>query len=336
MSKPYMCGDDKGIYVPSSYDDSYLLCLKEVETDEYARSYILTLNGTQVGEAINIPFDKVIHGGSVKSVVADNVPYEGASVGDKYLDITIEHSDDHVYIALPSASGMEYAYDELVFTNNGEPPFSRRYLASSLDNSFGFIAGNNITFTLGESGVTINASNSGALSAYPVGSVFVTGASDQDPSDFLGGTWVLFDAEFTPYYASDDTVNWESSYTSNGAIHVTRAGHTAKLDLSWTSAASYGDADFIIANIDRSALGFGSFTNVITHVVGYSDSGKATGLFDVDNRHYSGFFSVMKLNVVGQTAVATGNDWRFTCDFVVPFAEMDLTKCNKFYWRRTA
>lgn len=335
MSKPYMCGDDKSIYIPSSYDDSYLLCLEEVETDEYARSYILTLNGTQVGEAINIPFDKVVKSGTVKTVVADDVPYEGAVVGDKYIDLAIDHSDDHVYIALPSVTGLTDAFVTLTFGDSSDSYlFNSAYTNHTLD----IEAGDNVNFDLDKTNgiVTINAENSGALSAFPVGSVYVTGSSSQDPSSFLGGTWELFDAEFTPYYASDDTVNWESSYTSNGAIHVTRAGHTAKLDLSWTSAASYGDADFIIANIDRSALGFGSFTNVITHVVGYSDSGKATGLFDVDNRHYSGFFSVMKLNVVGQTAVATGNDWRFTCDFVVPFAEMDLTKCNKFYWRRTA
>lgn len=336
MSKPYMCGDDKSIYIPSSYDDSYLLCLEEAETDEYARSYILTLNGTQVGEAINIPFDKVVKSGTVKTVVADDVPYEGAVVGDKYIDLAIDHSDDHVYIALPSVAGLTDAFVTLTFGDSSDSYlFNSAYTNHTLD----IEAGDNVNFDLDKTNgiVTINAENSGALSAFPVGSVYVTGSSSQDPSNFLGGTWELFDAEFESFYSSDDSmVSWSTAYASNGAVHVTRAGHSSQLDLSWTSAAAYSTADLLIANVSSTALGYKSWTNAIDHVVGFSDSGSAVGMFDIDNRHHGGYLSLIKLNVAGQSSVASGNDWRLTCNFIVPFNEMDLTKCNKFYWRRTA
>ena len=52
-----------------------------------------TLIGT-----INIPKDLVIKSGSVKSVSTADVPYTGAKVGEKFLEIVIQNQTDPIYI----------------------------------------------------------------------------------------------------------------------------------------------------------------------------------------------------------------------------------------------
>ena len=48
---------------------------------------------------INIPKDMVISAGEVKTVTSADVPYSGAVVGDKYIDLTIANNDGtHIYI----------------------------------------------------------------------------------------------------------------------------------------------------------------------------------------------------------------------------------------------
>lgn len=48
---------------------------------------------------IDIPKDMVVESGTVGTVTTPNVPYEGAQVGDKYIDLVIANaSSDHIYI----------------------------------------------------------------------------------------------------------------------------------------------------------------------------------------------------------------------------------------------
>lgn len=69
----------------------------------YAASYVLKKDGTQVGATINIPKDYLVRSGEVKTVTVADEPYEGAVVGDKYLDFVVNTVDDsgntsHIYI----------------------------------------------------------------------------------------------------------------------------------------------------------------------------------------------------------------------------------------------
>ena len=68
-------------------------------TEGYSKTYTLTKDGTEVGVKINIPKDLVINKGSIKIVAEADTPYEGAIVGDKYLDIELnDPTKDHIYI----------------------------------------------------------------------------------------------------------------------------------------------------------------------------------------------------------------------------------------------
>lgn len=56
---------------------------------------------TYVGDAINIPKDLVLQDATFEVVVAENVPYEGAAIGDPYLDLELNNPDKkHVYVPL--------------------------------------------------------------------------------------------------------------------------------------------------------------------------------------------------------------------------------------------
>lgn len=64
-----------------------------------AASYQLTKDGTGVGAVINVPKDMVVESGTVETVTEENVPYEGAKVGDKYIDMVIANAESsHLYI----------------------------------------------------------------------------------------------------------------------------------------------------------------------------------------------------------------------------------------------
>lgn len=72
---------------------------------EYAKVYNLyqgsdssdMSNNNLVG-TINIPKDLVVKSGTVRTVIVADEPYEGAVVGDKFIDIEIQNQSEHLYI----------------------------------------------------------------------------------------------------------------------------------------------------------------------------------------------------------------------------------------------
>ena len=72
-------------------------------TAGYAKSYQLKKDNVAVGATIDIPKDLVVSAGEVKTVTTPDVPYEGAEVGDKYIDLTLNDPNaNHIYIPVDS------------------------------------------------------------------------------------------------------------------------------------------------------------------------------------------------------------------------------------------
>lgn len=75
---------------------------------------------------IDIPKDMVVESGSVGTVTTADVPYAGAQVGDKYIDLVIANaSSDHIYIPANSLVDIYTAEQsasqiQLVIDNNNE------------------------------------------------------------------------------------------------------------------------------------------------------------------------------------------------------------------------
>jgi hypothetical protein len=96
----------------------------EAETG-YASTYQLfsvsageTPTETPIGAKINIPKDMVVSGGEVKTVTVADQPYEGAVVGDKYIDLTIANADsDHIYIPVKDLVDIYSAGNGLTLSN---------------------------------------------------------------------------------------------------------------------------------------------------------------------------------------------------------------------------
>lgn len=98
---------EDGLFVAEA---SYIM-EKQAEADEgYAATYKLkkTENGvsTYVGDAVNIPKDRVLQSAVLKAVTEENVPYEGAHVGDQYIDMAFnDETSSHIYVPLGDIGG---------------------------------------------------------------------------------------------------------------------------------------------------------------------------------------------------------------------------------------
>lgn len=92
----------------------------------FLSTYYLTKDGAQVGEKINIPKDFLVNSADIKTVETDDTPYEGAQVGDLYIDFVInsKSADDtasHVYLpvnelvdAYTGGNGIEVSAQNLI------------------------------------------------------------------------------------------------------------------------------------------------------------------------------------------------------------------------------
>lgn len=92
----------------------------------FLSTYYLTKDGAQVGEKINIPKDFLVNSADIKTVETADTPYEGAQVGDLYIDFVInsKSADDtasHVYLpvnelvdAYTGGNGIEVSTQNLI------------------------------------------------------------------------------------------------------------------------------------------------------------------------------------------------------------------------------
>lgn len=102
-----LTSDSTGLYVHAQGGTVYSISKKATANDGYAATYQLTADGVPTGTDIDIPKDMVVSAGEVKTVITADSPYEGAVVGDKYIELTLANSNgDKLYI--PASSLVEY------------------------------------------------------------------------------------------------------------------------------------------------------------------------------------------------------------------------------------
>ena len=90
--------DDKIAEIPAQID--YAVTITETTdglADSIAKKYTFTQNNVEIG-SINLAKELVVTSGSVKEVTEDNVPYEGAKTGDKYIELVIANQDAPIYV----------------------------------------------------------------------------------------------------------------------------------------------------------------------------------------------------------------------------------------------
>lgn len=78
---------------------------KSVANNGYIATYQVTVDGSPVGEDINIPKDYLVKSAEIKVVETVDTPYEGAAVNDKYIDFVVntvgdDGNESHIYLAI--------------------------------------------------------------------------------------------------------------------------------------------------------------------------------------------------------------------------------------------
>lgn len=95
---------EEGLYYKAPAAQTISVVKDATAETGYASTYHVTVDGTNVGAAINIPKDFVIKSASLETVTTADVPYSGAQVGDKYIDLvvnTVDASETATHIYLP-------------------------------------------------------------------------------------------------------------------------------------------------------------------------------------------------------------------------------------------
>lgn len=115
-----------GLFVPSaaaSGSVEFTIEEQAAATDGSVKTYKLKRTDsdgdTYVGDAIEIPKDKVLKGGTFEIVDTADSPYTGAVVGDPYVDLVLEDADNtHIYIPMKGLVDTVAAGDGIAVTNN--------------------------------------------------------------------------------------------------------------------------------------------------------------------------------------------------------------------------
>lgn len=152
--------EDDGLYVSVPSASEYTIAKKSTANQGYAASYQLTKDGVAVGVDIDIPKDFLVKSGSVEEVTVADEPYDGAVVGDKYLDFVINTIGDdetaqHIYIPVNDLVDAYTAGNGISISNTNE-------ISLAIDST------NANGLSVGQDGLVLNTAsdtNSGAMSS---------------------------------------------------------------------------------------------------------------------------------------------------------------------------
>lgn len=114
-----------GLFVPAAGGVAVEFVIEEQNTpaEGFEKTYKLKRTegeiSAYVGDAINIPKSAVLSGGTFGVVETDGIPYEGAEVGDPYVDLTVADAEGtHIYIPLKGLVDTVAAGAGIEVTNN--------------------------------------------------------------------------------------------------------------------------------------------------------------------------------------------------------------------------
>jgi hypothetical protein len=88
----------------------------------YAASYTIKANGVALSPDIDIPKDFLVKSATLETVATADTPYQGAQVGDKYIDFVINAKDasetaEHIYLPVNDLVDVYTAGNGLALSN---------------------------------------------------------------------------------------------------------------------------------------------------------------------------------------------------------------------------
>lgn len=181
--------------------------------------------------------------------------------------------------------------------------------------------------------VSGNAVSSAALSAYPVGSVFIS-SENVDPAETMGGTWELVDKllKHASYNQNTSVLTAKSANATVGTTLVVVDGNTMELYVAVTPKVALGDTNVELFTINLEKIGVESLSEK-----------RITGYADVGNGFVNALVSAAGL-VTSTDVVTKTSGGQITADQTLYFSvvwkiglgnRMDAF-CDRFFWNRTA
>ena len=172
---------------------------------------------------------------------------------------------------------------------------------------------------------------------YAVGKVIITSSIDDNPNDYLEGSWTLIDKEFISRERYDATTAISANTTNTNSVSLvaSRMGHDLYLQATINNKVALNTTNVEIFTMKSGISGLGLTDRINVsyfYFLGFCDNVNAAAMMDID---YSG--RVRSLNIVSRgsvTSIAANNT--ITATFTlhcVPNGMLD-SFCDRFYWRR--
>ena len=168
---------------------------------------------------------------------------------------------------------------------------------------------------------------------FPIGSVYMT-STNESPSNYLGGTWEMFDKEFAPWGGTPDSV---FTPTDNNVVlkgvSLIRQGHNIQLRLQLEINKELSDETHqTLGSLNFETLGITRLYMTIYNQMSYSEN-LNNGI--VCNLMYNtGTLTVT--DTFNQQPIPSGSSFYIYFNFESFYSYMLDSSCSKFYWKRTS
>lgn len=169
---------------------------------------------------------------------------------------------------------------------------------------------------------------------YPVNSTYVT-STNENPSSYLGGTWTLYDKQFSYKYFSGQTDNSPFTPTSNTSsykLYLHRYGHELHMKFIIIPAVNITDTIILLGTLNYEMLGV---TEIVygMEVPAQSDAGHSIVMM---NLYTSGELKAYDVIGVTNHNMPSDNEIVYCTVAHVSPTDMHDSACDKFFWKRTA
>ena len=172
---------------------------------------------------------------------------------------------------------------------------------------------------------------------YPIGSTYIT-SKNENPASYLGGTWELFDKEFT-YLGSNSLANFVTLNTANCTAvsgSIVRTGHNLMFKVTINPAVAITDTSTEMFTFNLADIGVSSLT-VETAPSFFSDGGQVCVSTKITTSGVLSTLDVFVRNTTTPNSSAAGTSvGQLLINYNIYWKHMLDSACDKFYWKRTA
>ena len=222
---------NKGVNITTDTDTYTIQQAAQADTG-YAATYQLYKGSSAVGAKINIPKDMVVSSGELKTCETADVPVEGLTPGDKYIDLVLANAtNSHVYIPVNDLVDIYTAGNGISINNN----------VVSIDTSVTATQSDISTLTTAVNGKQATLSASNKLNPAYID----TDANNRFVTDSEKSTWNGKQSAITSSAKLNSDLVDDTNQTNKFVTAADKTNWNGKADAA-TTLAGYGITDAIV------------------------------------------------------------------------------------------